>query len=265
MDEYIKQAKDFLKATNSKIELELKGFEPMPWDKDGQKRNVWNVTLSNSKGSFDFTYGDSINNSCVSDPQPDKNHEYSIGFGYGFASPVKIVGSRSITMKRNTIDFQHTHWDKIKYDELMELKNDEKARSSFIERHINLMHESVEKAVNELVEQKKISKKDVSWMTRKLIHDKAEEKIKHNIERQAIVIGEDYTAQKTPIHQPSAYSLLACISVSYCEDFNDFCCEFGYDNDSISALNTWKEVRRQDIELQKLYDEKELEMLHEIV
>ena len=44
-------------------------------------------------------------------------------------------------------------------------------------------------------------------------------------------------------NHPTAYDLLTCITKSGPGSFEDFCSEFGYDNDSRSAEKTWKSVQ----------------------
>lgn len=64
--------------------------------------------------------------------------------------------------------------------------------------------------------------------------------------------------------QPTIYDILSYLHISYCEDFNDFCYMYGYDNDSIKAFNTYKAVEEEEKELQKLFNEEQIEMLNEI-
>ena len=62
---------------------------------------------------------------------------------------------------------------------------------------------------------------------------------------------------------PSAYDILACLD--YWEgNFEDFCGEYGYSDDSISALNTYNAVIKQSVGLKELFTFYELEKLGEI-
>lgn len=61
------------------------------------------------------------------------------------------------------------------------------------------------------------------------------------------------------------YDVLACLSVSYADSFEDFCSEFGYDTDSRKAYSIYEAVTEQTEELKELFSEEEIEMLHEIV
>ena len=64
---------------------------------------------------------------------------------------------------------------------------------------------------------------------------------------------------------PNAYDILACLSGSInVGDFQDFCDNFGYDNDSITAEKTYKEVLNESENIGKLWSITELEKLAEI-
>lgn len=47
--------------------------------------------------------------------------------------------------------------------------------------------------------------------------------------------------------------------------FNDFCNEFGYDNDSIKALKTYQACEEQTKNFNRLFDEEEREILRELL
>ena len=62
---------------------------------------------------------------------------------------------------------------------------------------------------------------------------------------------------------PTPYDILACLD--YWEgNFEDFCGEYGYSDDSISALNTYNAVIKQSNGLKELFTFDELEKLGEI-
>lgn len=63
---------------------------------------------------------------------------------------------------------------------------------------------------------------------------------------------------------PDAYDILSCLHVDYCLNFNDFCAEYGYDNALYSSRKTYENVKRESAALQRLFNEEELELLHEI-
>ena len=64
--------------------------------------------------------------------------------------------------------------------------------------------------------------------------------------------------------EPSDYSILACFTILYDDNFNDFCSSYWYDNDSIQAKKTYDTCVEQDRNIRKLFDRKEIEQLQEI-
>jgi len=59
------------------------------------------------------------------------------------------------------------------------------------------------------------------------------------------------------------YSILSCISCDYFidNDFQSFCSDFGYNEDSIKALETHKKCIEQSKKLKKIFNENEIECL----
>lgn len=69
-------------------------------------------------------------------------------------------------------------------------------------------------------------------------------------------------------HKPTAYSVLACLDAQECGSFDDFCAEFGYNQQPISdypkVMGIYAEVQRQSQELRRMFSEEELDMLRDI-
>jgi len=63
---------------------------------------------------------------------------------------------------------------------------------------------------------------------------------------------------------PNAYDILSCLTKYPIEDFNDFCADFGYDNYSIKAKEIYEKVKNEWLNIERLFNDKELEMLREI-
>lgn len=59
------------------------------------------------------------------------------------------------------------------------------------------------------------------------------------------------------------YTVLACCSSDYYIpiDFEDFCSEFGYSEDSIKAKNVWEACLKQSSKLKKVFTEDEISFL----
>ena len=56
--------------------------------------------------------------------------------------------------------------------------------------------------------------------------------------------------------KPSTYDVVSCLEWYEIYDFEDFCLNFGYDTDSIKALNTYLECQKQQKELFEIIPEK---------
>ena len=62
---------------------------------------------------------------------------------------------------------------------------------------------------------------------------------------QSIAAGAEY---------PKLYDILACLTKYDPESFENFCSEYGYDEDSRKAENTWKACKRSAEKLARIYD-----------
>lgn len=64
--------------------------------------------------------------------------------------------------------------------------------------------------------------------------------------------------------KPTNYDILGCLQKYDVGTFENFCDEFGYNSDSISALKTYKSVCKEYSNLCKLFSDTEIELLQEI-
>ena len=64
--------------------------------------------------------------------------------------------------------------------------------------------------------------------------------------------------------KPTAYDVLTCLVKYPVESFEDFCKDYGYDDDSRKAETIYKLSKKEWSEMSKLWSEKELEMLREV-
>lgn len=64
--------------------------------------------------------------------------------------------------------------------------------------------------------------------------------------------------------KPSSYDVLACLSPLYEDTLENFCSNFGYDEDSRLAEATFNACREQDRNLRKLFTHDQIEKLTEI-
>lgn len=64
--------------------------------------------------------------------------------------------------------------------------------------------------------------------------------------------------------EPTAYDVLTCLTKNEVGTFDDFCGDYGYDNDSIKALEIYKKVCNEWNNVRILFSDEELEKLREI-
>ena len=64
--------------------------------------------------------------------------------------------------------------------------------------------------------------------------------------------------------EPDMYSILSCLQKYDVGDFENFCADFGYDEDSRSAEKIYNAVVKEWQAMERLFDESELELLNEI-
>lgn len=64
--------------------------------------------------------------------------------------------------------------------------------------------------------------------------------------------------------KPTNYDVLSCLNVDCSGDFEYFCREFGYNEDSVKARAIYRSVQGESNNLYKLFDHKEIEQLSEI-
>lgn len=64
--------------------------------------------------------------------------------------------------------------------------------------------------------------------------------------------------------EPTMYDVLACLTKYDPGTFDDFCSSFGYNNDSISALQTYGRVMDEWLMMTRMFTHEELELLREI-
>lgn len=65
-------------------------------------------------------------------------------------------------------------------------------------------------------------------------------------------------------NEPTMYDVLACLQKYDVGTFEDFCREFGYDQDSRTAERVYKAVQREYKNIKRLFSSEELELLAEI-
>lgn len=64
--------------------------------------------------------------------------------------------------------------------------------------------------------------------------------------------------------EPTMYDVLSCLTKYNPGSFDDFCSDFGYDNDSIRAFKTYNRVMDEWLMIARMFSHEELELLREI-
>ena len=76
--------------------------------------------------------------------------------------------------------------------------------------------------------------------------------------------GKTIANNKLAWKKPGVYDILSCLTGYNPENFEYFCASYGYDNDSISALETYKEAQAEYDGLKAMFTDEQLEQLSEI-
>ena len=168
MNEYVKQANDFLTKANAICKIELGGVSRNENWKEKEKRNWYDVTITTPKGTMSFVFWDSIHNTEIS---------------------------------------------------MMTLEQ-------YVEKKLRRRFE------------------DMSYADKK----KAEVQLQ-KLKDEA---------------KPNAYSVLACLQKYDVGTFEDFCSEFGYDEDSRTAERVYIAVIKEYKDLTRIFTEEQMEELCEI-
>ena len=168
MNEYTKQATDFLKKANATMNIEFVGLAANKDWKEREKRNLYEITLSTPRGSMVFDFWDSIHN-----------------------TEIRQMNLEAYAEKRYNCRF-----DSLNYSEKV-------------------------KAQKELKEKKAAA-------------------------------------------QPTAYDVLACMTKYDPGTFENFCSEFGYDEDSRTAERIYFAVQKKYSQLAKIFTPEQLEEMQEI-
>lgn len=168
MNEYTKQASDFLKKANATIKIDFVGLAVNKNWNERKKRNLYDVTLTTPRGSMVFDFWDSVYN-----------------------TDIKNIDIESYTEK-------------------------------FYKRRFYCMSPS-----EKIQMQKELKKKK---------------------------------AEATP----SAYDVLSCLTKYDPGTFEDFCSEYGYNEDSRSAEQIYFAVQKEYTQLARLFTTNQIEELQEI-
>lgn len=248
MNEYEKQADDFLRSTGAKITTEFKEFNSMGWDTDGAKRNIFKVTLANVNGrEYIFDCGQSISKS-VKNPNDMITGE-TIDFYHGLEFKGLDPSYLSYSAKIKIKDLKAAK-NYRQFEALIDKRIVEKTHADFIKSNTSKYRQvvNIPRAYGGFGE---------SWF----------DMIVTELMRQATDLAKKNWGELTPLDQPihpTAYEILACLTKYDPGTFEDFCSEFGCDLDSRKAFKTYKSVRREWKNIELLFTDEQIEQLREI-
>lgn len=166
MNEYTKQASDFLKKANATIKIDFIGLVINKDWNEQEKRSLYKVTLTSPRGSMVFDFWDSIHN-----------------------TDIKGMTLEEYAEKRYKTPF-------LTYNEKITAKKEFQAKK----------------------------------------------------------------AEATP----NAYDILACMTKYDPGTFEDFCCEYGYNEDSRTAEKIYFAVQKEYTQLARIFTPEQMEELQEI-
>jgi hypothetical protein len=217
----------------------------MAWDKDGQKRNIFKLKLIRGKNSYTFEFGSSLKDSVKDTNQWEQLKENDLVEVYAGASiqSKKVYGSVKFKLSKKEIQdlsevkiLEYATQLKDNFDgSVKEYNSKQRTKFEYL-RNFG----SVQSAV--------------PYIT-KAIQRKIEE-----LKNTSCISNEPLTE----IKEPDLYSVLSCLQKYEVGTFEDFCSDFGYDNDSRTAEKTYKAVVKEFKGMENLFNSDELELLQMI-
>ncbi len=243
--DYEKQASDL--AAKLGLELIINKVEHRKhFSDDTEARDVYNITLKRGDKSYTFDFGQSIAKSCntVKVKQTDLVDEIEVFAGF------------QIYKRTASIYFTLYKKDDWKYD-LLDLVN--KLEENWFDNYKSTSPywdaKYKEKKISKEVYADKVDCKGVLKNTASTIIRAVQRELEKETEKYVERL------DKTP---PTFYVILCCLTKYDPGDFNNFCDDYGYSNDSIKALKTYEAVKTEFVAMQSLFSDEELELLTEI-
>lgn len=250
--EYVEQANKFLNETRTTLTIEYIRHGSMDWDKDGQTRNIFDCVLKNHRGEMKVTFGASVADSCKKLSILEMDREVEIGSGFSF----------------DKMGFSFFYKFKTTTEQLRKVKSGEIDAITLV--NMDAVKVEYDKVADAYVQETKKMKYNVSRFERKVLDYHFERLagiFSKRIQNKAIELSNmlDYAAlPQDTIQYPNAYDILTCITKNDPETFEDFCSNFGYDEDSRTAERTYHAVVAEWAGVSKLWSEEEITNLQEI-
>lgn len=266
MNEYEEQAKKFLADTESTLDIKFNRFASMPWDTDGAKRNIFDITLTKAGKSYSFEFGSSLFDSCKETAKIYSDGKVKIFTGKGWQGEkssrtgfiFEIEASYTDLLAIEKGEMQPSDLYK---DERLQAECDKRLAEYSEEEH-NKQKKGLQRAIHRDSNIRRFQN-TFGFLKAKQAVDSNIQKEIEKAKKETLLIN-----QADEIVQPSEYDILASLQVSYCEDLEEFISEFGYSmctkEERELTQSTYEAVRGQSDALTSMYNEEELEELHEI-
>lgn len=245
---YQKQATDFLEKTNTTLKAKFLKFD-YHFANDENKRNIFKITIKNSRGSFSLNFGSSINDSCKKVKRAKIYSGEAVTIFEGF----KHVGSGSM----------FAHCIETNYPTLLEISNCLKTVDSLI--NLGEIQKDYDKYSTGMAAYKNKNKHSFVNVTPfESVVARIRAKILAAIEQAKTDTDTLTDTQADSINYPTAYDVLSCLQKYDVGTFENFCSEFGYSEDSRTAEKVYKAVCEEYLNVCKLWSDSEIEELAEI-
>lgn len=221
------------KELNVNLQIVSSKIGKMEWDKDNERR-IFKLFLTRDGKCFSFQYGQSIKDSCSEKIVFEKDTKDTINIYVGISSQLgKISGSIKFDI---FAPFKISDIDIEKYGKELKTNYD-----------------------NDVIRyNKNLSKfNHIGFIDLGACHNCILNAIRRETEKTTTI----YIPNNIIIN-PTFYDVFTCLTKYDVGTFDNFCDNFGYDNDSITALKTYKQVVKEYKQLSKLFTSDELELLN---
>lgn len=214
----------------------------MPFDEDGRKRNIFQITIENANHKFVFDFGTSLKDSI------ENPNSLEVGKEIEFYSGLKFEGLNPQYLSYSA---------KVKVSDLKEAKTFNDCKKLIDRKKAEQIYLDFKKANTDKYRPHLGILNFNEWfdMLVSALIRKTSELEKKNW---------GVAIQSKEIKHPSNYDVLACLTKYDPGTFENFCSEFGYDTDSRKAFKTYKAVRREWKNIERLFTPEQIEQLAEI-
>jgi len=248
---YEQQANDFLIKTGATIQKKFLKFD-YHFDSDTSKRNIFEITIERNGKNMVFNFGSSLNDSCkkTSKLYQAKNENIEI---YGGLSYRDYTISMDARIKTNLTALKDIHEGKKDINSLFNIEFLQ-SRVDKAKEEVKTYNEDPKNKYNKLENTYSLKIEKLTEILTKSVNNKIKELLNETILEE----------QNDVIIEPTNYDILTCLTKYDPDTFEDFCSEFGYDEDSRKALKVYEAVKKEFTDLCTLFNDEELTELAEI-